>query len=249
MCNTREKKRIYKESNLQQNTQIHAMQKTTRVPASRTKQYISSTRTKRKIYQGKRRWLAQSPYSFAWPSTRPIHTVETKIEPTINYFASSTTAPYFGSYVFRLTDLPDLGAYQAVYDFYKFNYVTAIITPATSASLPGVTPGFAPLITVIDLDDASTPTSYQTLLGYTSSMIHPNVTGTITRYIPVRGVGVSWEGSSATGRTSQKGQWIDMSTPDVSHYGFKLCVRQATTTLVQSYYIIFKYSVSFRSTR
>jgi len=152
------------------------------------------------------------------------------------------------SFYFTLNDLPDVTSYVAIYDQYRINKVTAVIMPITQQDVPTSTASWAPLVTVIDYDDASVPTLYPAMLAYGSSMIHNNQQVIRRNFTPSVALGVS-DGTNIVKSGVNQRVWLDCAQAGIRHYGFKAFVKQQLTTRYHSYYIYFVYDVSFQNTR
>lgn len=176
-------------------------------------------------------------------------TLQAKIEPAANAIMTSTSgAPGFYSFTFRVQDLPDFTSYSAIWDEYRINKIVAIITPLTQAGNPATAPGYGPLVTAMDFDDGLTPTSFGQVLQYANSMIHPNDGKQVFRTFTPKYRLAAYNGTT-TINSSLSTNFIDLAAGDIEHYSLKCAVRQATSTNVQSYHVIFKYVVTFRKSR
>lgn len=209
--------------------------------------FISSTRNRRVALQKANRIVARPQYGLA--QTNQIHTINVKVEPTTFLLNSTSTAAGLFSWSFTLNDLPDVASYSAIWDSYRFNGITAVITPVTQYPSPASSIGFAPLVTAIDYDDANVPISYSGVLQYSNSYVHPsNSTPVVRNFTPECAIG-TYNGTDYTNKQNKKWAWIDLAYPNTQHYGFKAAIKQSTSTNLPFYYIYFKYSISFRKTR
>lgn len=194
-----------------------------------------------------------SPYSkvsYANPGT--INKIAVRLEhPTGAYYTSTTIGPVGAAFIFRLSDMPDNASYTSIYDAYRIDKITAYIHSVCQSSTPTVTPAFAPLCTAIDYDDATIPTSFTNLMESSTSKVHANNPSQVIvrSFIPEAVMASFQAGAAIDGRALKSRSWIDMASTGVNHYGFKLIIRQATSTNSFAYYINFKYDVSFKRTR
>lgn len=176
-------------------------------------------------------------------------TLRTTIEPASNtYISGSSAAPIFASYSFRVQDLPDMTSYSSIWDQYCIDSITMIITPVTQAASPAAAPGFAPLVVALDFDDAIIPTSYSQVMQYQTSVLYGQLTKPVSRTFRPKYRGVAYNGTTGVNSSILSG-FLDLAAGDIEHYGVKVAIRQSTSTNIQSYYIVFKYQVTFRSSR
>lgn len=200
--------------------------------------------------------LYPSPYkNLGVPISRNgIMTICQKREAATNPVVTSTSlADGLYSWKFTLQDLNDYTSYQAIYDQYRINWIKAFIYPVSQDKTPSNQLDWAPMVSVIDYDDANTPTSYYQLLQYGSSMVHttaPTQKIVVRKFRPCVQAGnynSSAPGLSSSGVNSSP--WLDIAVPTIDHYGFKIAVKQSTSTNVSSYYVMFQYCISFNQTR
>lgn len=176
-------------------------------------------------------------------------TLRTTIEPAASvYLQGSSAAPVFASYSFRVQDLPDMTSYSSIWDQYRIDSITMIITPGTQASSPAAAPGFAPLVVALDFDDAIVPTSYSQVLQYQTAVLYGQLSKPVSRTFRPKYRGVAYNGTTGVNSSIMSG-FLDLAAGDIEHYGVKVAIRQATSTNIQTYYIVFKYQVTFRSSR
>lgn len=153
----------------------------------------------------------------------------------------------FYSDTFELSDIPQWGQYQALYEEYKINKIVFSIKSLDNVALVGSNVALNTLgmvHSIIDYNDAVVPTSIQTMMndstykGTRSSRTH-------TRVFTPR-----WLNNVAGGVSAQnKTGWLDTATPSVSHYSIKYALEggsmavPATSFIVElivTYYISFK---------
>lgn len=217
--------------------------------SSNRARYTAATNARRLQMQrqARSRILSRVPRSMS--SRVQQWTLSTKIEPSTNtYFQGSSIGPALASWSFRVQDLPDFTSYSAIWDEYRMDKITMIISPVTQASNPASAPGFAPLVVALDFDDAITPTSFSQVLQYGTAVLYGQLTQPVSRSFKPKYRGLAYNGTTGV-NASNLGGFLDLASGDVEHYGVKAAIRQSTSTNVQNYYIVFKYTVTFRRTR
>ena len=163
--------------------------------------------------------------------------------------ATSTVNTFIGKGLqFTLNDLPSVAEFTALFDQYKIEKVVVHMIPFSTGSLMTQNVSF-PLITVIDFDDAATPTTEDFLLQYANNSItHANQEVHRT-LIPRVAAAVYDAGGLFNGYANQQ-TWIDAASPAVVHYGFKAGIGPAFGTVgVAGWNIYADYHLAFRATR
>lgn len=154
----------------------------------------------------------------------------------------------FQSLAFSLVtclDPSELGAWKELYDLYSIKGVSVRFVPKANtlsvldlgaAASNGVIPE---IITAIDLDDATIPTSIADLLEY-GTFRRQRFTRDHKRYFVPRGQTMVYNGLASTAYgLMPKRQWLDMSNDSVPLYGIKWIVTPSTydpTSPYQFYY-------------
>jgi hypothetical protein len=150
---------------------------------------------------------------------------------------------------FSLSDLISSAEFTALFDQYKFDKVVIHILPTANTALMTQSVSF-PLVTAIDYDDSTAPTSEDYLLQYENNMITRSFDELHRTIVPRIALGAFQSGGLFNGYANAGNQWIDAASPNVNHYGLKLGINQAyTSTGVASFNIYADYHISFRSLR
>lgn len=139
-----------------------------------------------------------------------------------------------GAYQFNLAQLPGVSEFSALFDQYKITGVKISFTPGTtqsvnnildsnpgSSSINGSAMSFNRFHSAIDYDDSSTPSSEAQLMEYGSHKSSPG-NRTHSRFIRPKILQEVYRSALATSYRPISGQYIDMSTTDVPHYGLKV---------------------------
>jgi len=132
---------------------------------------------------------------------------------------------------FDLNSLTNVSSYTALFDQYRIVYARVRFFPTNSlpaASITaGATPGYPPVYTVLDYDDASVGTITD-LQQYNSLQIVPYGQFFERRLTPRALQGV-YQGAVFTGYALlPSGSWIDAASTTVNYYGLKFAVNAAT---------------------
>jgi hypothetical protein len=155
-------------------------------------------------------------------------------------FTTSTTIPTFASFQFSVNSLSDNAEYLGLFDQYRIDQVEIYLEPTNAQG----TTVFGDLVTAVDLDDASTPTSVIGLAGKQGSLCGLGASGRHHVWQPH--IALAAYGSSVFASFSNvPATWIDSGSPAVQHYGFK--VAADPTPAVVTYNIYTRALVSFRA--
>lgn len=221
-------------------------------------QFYGRSKAARQQAQTQRRWANYTNRPSRVPRVLTMRgndavRVKFKLEPATNsYLTSSSTALVAAAYSFRLSDCPGITSYTGAFDAYRIDKITAIITRVTPDVAPATAPAHSPMGTAIDYDDNNIPTSWNTFFEYGTSMLHTQTDGRaiIRTFRPKAIQGVSDSGFTLQPAGIKDEQtWINCAYTDIPHFGFKVAIRQATTTSANAYYFFFIYHVLFRNTR
>lgn len=133
-----------------------------------------------------------------------------------------------GAMSFSLNALPNSSEFTSLFDQYKIMKVKLRFIPfGDNVNLPISTmtgtsslmsPG-GPLITAIDYDDTTAPTSAADLLQYQASRVTP-VPKPLSMTIRPKFAAEIYRSGLATGYGARSG-WLDTANADVPHYGIK----------------------------
>lgn len=114
-------------------------------------------------------------------------------------------------------------SYANIFDQYKVLSLTLHINAVTQPAFPASTSPYSILGVAPDYDD-SAGISYANILNYASARLLPTGRSTVYTIKPQVIIG----GTTANRMVSSP--WIDFADPDVPHYGFKIAVKQSTST-------------------
>lgn len=163
-----------------------------------------------------------------------------------NYFqqniVTSNAVSTFGTVAIQLTNLPKYTSYTNVFDAYRFIQATVRFVPLTPAN-PGV--GNTPLLTVIDYDDSSTPSSTSSMRSYDTLYETPFGAYQERTFSPKYAVATY---SGAFTSFSQANGWCDIASSNIQWYGLKYGI-DTTAATYTAYSVEVECIIQFRSTR
>lgn len=165
--------------------------------------------------------------------------------PTVT--GNNTGVPVAGALVFKLSDVPSVTDFTALYDQYRIVAVSVKFIsayPELNAQPPN-TSQWGLFYTALDLDDAGTPT--QDLLHENATMIATHPTQNVTRRLVPHTAGAAYSGAF-TSYSNKVGDWIDCSSPNVEYYGVKYLLQFVIGSAIPIYYVEATYAFEFRAT-
>jgi hypothetical protein len=131
---------------------------------------------------------------------------------------------------FTTADIQQFSSYAAVFDQYRFMMIEAWLVPAILSLTNSV--GTQTMYSVIDYDDANTPTSAQQLLQYTNVQMSSILCGHYKKFRPHNADALYGAGAFSSYGNVQS-QWIDVASSAVAHYGIKVIFDQAPSAAQQ----------------
>jgi hypothetical protein len=178
------------------------------------------------------------------------HTICQETATTLSLFQFASVDKFLGIQ-FVLSDLTDYTNWISVFDQYRFDEVQVTIRPlSTSVGLQIPTSIKPPLIyTVIDYDDATTPTTLTELRQYSNCAI--SLYETVVVHLRPHMAMAAYGGSVFTSFANAQGQWIDAASASVPHYGVKMGIDGGDSgqTNLQVVQITMRYKISFKNVR
>jgi len=164
--------------------------------------------------------------------------------------AQVQTSPTLTYLYFQLNYLDQYTSYTAIYDQYRIDKVDVTFWPQFRANSMAQTGAVVPLIyVVVDLDDASAPTSIGFLEQYQNCVVRNDERAFTVSFQPH--VALAAYRGGFTGFANAGNQWIDSASPDIAHYGIKLGITPQNTSVsqYQQWTITTRLHVSFRNVR
>lgn len=155
---------------------------------------------------------------------------------------------------FALNQISEASALAGIFDQYKLERIELICSPVQNFSqLPvlgaavALNSELAPLLEAPDFDDATVPTTIGVLESKALCKMHSPMDGTFVReFVPM--VALAAYSGAFTSFVSVPPEWIDMASPGVLHYGWKVWMTptEATQTVFPQWNILTKYYFAFR---
>lgn len=139
-------------------------------------------------------------------------------------FNSSTATPVTGAFTFQLSSVNDYTSYQAVFDQYAIVAAVVRIIPDSSSAITNT----GPLLTAIDYDDATAPTSLLALREY-ATLVSTGGREAQTRVVYPRMAVAAYSGAF-TSYANQR-SWVDIASSSVQYFGLKYGIDTTTTAI------------------
>jgi len=156
----------------------------------------------------------------------------------------STTLDLLGAFQFDLNTTSDSATFQALFDCWRIAQVSIEFVPLTTG------PYAAPLYTVIDYDDANTPSSIGSLLEYDTLEITQAGAYLTRTFAPRAAMGVYSSTLFTNFARTNANQWMDVASPTTKYYALKYgipALASGTTTAV--YQTVINLVYQFKNTR
>jgi hypothetical protein len=187
--------------------------------------------------------------AFNTVATRPGYGLKARIPQLSTIMSYTSTALYSTSTIttvvagtaFVLTNFAEYANYIALFDQYRFDELEIWLEPQSSQST--VFSNMGQMATTIDLDDANTPSSYNSVVGRQQVVITDGGVGHYHRWKPHMAVAVY--SGAFTSFQNAPADWIDCASSSVQHYGLKFS--SLPTSAVINYNLTVRGKLSFRS--
>jgi len=160
-------------------------------------------------------------------------------------FGLSMVTQTAGAVAIALSNFPNASAFESLFDQYRFEQITVRFVP--QGKIPLSTGNFSPLITVLDYDDAATPSSLQYVQSYDNAQETP-IGDYVERTLVPRLAVALYSGTAFTSYGSAR-QWVDCNSDTVPWYGVKYWVSLAGANITNFYSIEVEADLSFRHVR
>lgn len=159
------------------------------------------------------------------------------------------------AWAFKFSDYSGQAGLEAVYDRYRICWVTADFYPRqnsfSSTDLIGTFASIPSLVTVVDKDDATTPTAYADLLQFSTAQTHAWDRPFSRTFKPLAAL-AAYGGAFTSYASAQADQWYDCASPDIQFYGFKVGTFPyplANSGDSPTWDVVFTYYMEFKHTR
>jgi len=160
---------------------------------------------------------------------------------TFNAFSTSTTLVTVLGFPFTLTAFSESAAYLGLFDQYRIDYLEVWIEPRQSQST--VSANIGTMVSAVDVDDASTPTFYNTVEDHQSAIATNTNAGHYHAWVPH--IALASYSGTFTSYANVPAIWLDSGSPNVQHYGLK--VATSATAAVESFSMVVRARVSFKN--
>jgi len=206
----------------------------TALPAGLMNAKMRSSGGHRRSKKGKNNdTIVSKPYNTV--ASRPIQHIKDKGQiyaanlrfDQTNVFTSSTTVPAFYGTSIQLNNFIGYTQYVGLFDDYWIVGLEAWMEPVNSQG--SVITNVGEFTTAVDLDDAVTPTTIQTVEDKQSALTTGGMNGHYHKWAPR--VAVSYYTGTFVGFGSAPSSWIDCGTPNVQHYGIKVATSATSTAI------------------
>jgi hypothetical protein len=144
-----------------------------------------------------------------------------------NVVTTSNTVPTFYSRAFTFNDVQQVTSFTSLFDQYKIDLLEIWFQPEVNLTSGAVSNPF--WYSVVDYDDATTPTGLNQLQQYTNVIETTFRDGHYMRFQPH--VAVAAYSGAFTSFLNQKSTWIDSASPSVQHYGIKAGMNVTPSTI------------------
>jgi len=209
---------------------------------------LSQAKRSKKAKRHKDDGLVFSPLS-PIPHSRPIlpteHVWLISRETILNTINSSVTLSTFSGMKFMMSQVNDASALSAVFDLYRFTKIELWLEPVGQTTAASQTYGAGSFVSVIDLDDASTPSSYADVIDFASAVVTTGTQGHYRSFQPHAAVALY--SGAFTSYGSVASPWIDFASPGVEHYGVKTAWSATDTGL--AYRPTVRFTIEVKATR
>ena len=158
--------------------------------------------------------------------TQQVYSANMRTDYPLQY-TTSTSVPTFGQFSFALSQLAGYAEYTGLFDQYLISELEVWIDPALS--LGSTASNIGEYVSAVDLDDATTPTTYAMVADKQSAVETAGQAGHYHRWAPH--VAVALYSGAFTSFGNEPPGWIDVASPSVLHYGLKLAFNITGTAL------------------
>jgi len=171
----------------------------------------------------------QDSRPMATPKREPPHTFRRTF--TAGTLQANTGDTLY-AYNFQLSSLPNSSEYTNLYDQYRVLEIVLSFMPYNSMGTGANSPGLVGHW--IDYDDSNLPANLQEGQQYDTYQRNP-CTDEFVRVIKPKSAVASYSGAF-TSYDSVYGKWHDTNSPNIQHYGLKLCIHGATYSTATNIY-------------
>jgi hypothetical protein len=184
----------------------------------------------------------ENPIKFALPDHRnTIYRFSERL--LTNGITSDVILTTTGAYYFMISQMNNFTTFASLFDSYRIVRVEVMIIPRGITSSTGTNPGR--FTTVIDYDDAVSPTNEAECLQYANALTSSGADGHYRSFTPC--VALAAYSGTFTSYESETAPWIDVASSTVQHYGLKWCWSPTDSTYQKD--VIVNFHTEWRTQR
>jgi len=157
---------------------------------------------------------------------------------------TGNAAPSFVGKKWTSADILQFSSFASVFDQYKIEFIEVWLEPFGSGTIPGYN-SVGKLYSVVDYDDANTPTSIASLQQYENCVTTRYTDGHYIKFRPH--IAEATYAGAFTGFLNRPSTWIDVATTGAEHYGVKIGVDTSLSNGDVRIDMVSRITVSFRN--
>jgi len=161
-----------------------------------------------------------------------------------NICTSSSAAASFFAKGWTTSDIVQFSSFAAVFDQYKIDSIEVWLMPYGNGTVAGYN-SLGKMYTVVDYDDAATPSSIAALQQYENCITSRFTDGHYINFRPH--IATAAYGGAFTQFLNQASTWIDCGSTGVFHYGVKLGIDNTVSGSDVKIDMFTRIHVSFRN--
>lgn len=173
---------------------------------------------------------------------RPYVIMQTSAQGTV--LQTGNAAPSFLGKKWTSADILQFSSFASVFDQYKIDFIEAWLVPFGPGTVAGYN-AVGKLYSVIDYDDANTPTSIAGLQQYENCVTTRYTDGHYIKFKPH--IAEAAYAGAFTGFANKPSSWIDVASTGVEHYGLKVGVETSLSNGDVKVDLTTRITVSFRN--
>jgi len=159
---------------------------------------------------------------------------------------TSTSSVTSGAVYVTLSSLPQTSSFATIFDSWRVLQFTVRFVPSLSMLTAVANP---PLLTVIDYDDATAPTTTGALRAYDTLLVTPfgQAGGYVERTVNPKIAIAAFSGAFTS--YAQASKWVDCASPGIQWYGVKYAIDMTAGSYNPAYDIEVDAVMQFKSVR
>ncbi len=175
---------------------------------------------------------------------RTVHNVFLVNLGQVNANTGTGAAAFFAGH-FQLDQCQKYSDFVDLFDQYRIRLVELFGTTGNIPQNPSTTDSTSELLVAIDFDDDTVPTAVTDLYNYeTVQVVSPGQH--FSRRFRPQVIATVLDNAAAPADAVSSGLWIDLNSPDVPYYGWKVACTASGTTSVTRWNLWARLHVEFR---